>query len=153
MKNWAIASQNHQKDKNQTPQNPDRPDLVVAPRVWRYHQYFSRFSDKKTAISDQNESKNLPSLESGLSSDAEDTDDVLLSLTEFQQLIAQKKQQGVKDTSLSILYANIGKIYQNRYQTRVQRWEYRDYLKEQALAIKYLEKAITSQKNCVKKSK
>jgi tetratricopeptide (TPR) repeat protein len=137
----------NQQDKSQTPQNPERPDLVITPKIWRSRPEFAGVQDsKKTVIGDRNKSEMLPFMETQLSSNAQQPDHVLLPLRDLQQLIDQKKEQGdLKDPGLSILYASMGKIYQNRVQYRVQRGEYRDYLQEQALAIKYFEKAIDLQ--------
>jgi tetratricopeptide (TPR) repeat protein len=142
---------NHQKKQNKTPQNPDshkgsaprnRPDSGTTPDFWRDRPEVSPFqATKKTAIPGQKRSRMLPFLETHLSSDNE-AEDFLLPLADLQKLINQKKQQGdIKDPTLSILYASVGKIYQNR----VQRGKYRDYFREQALAVKYFEKAISLQ--------
>lgn len=133
----------HKKEQNKTPQNPDRPDSGTTAEIWREKAEVSRVpATKKTAIPGQKRSRMLPFLETRLSYDNEAAEDFLLPLADLQKLINQKKQQGdIKDPTLSILYASVGKIYQNR----VQRGESLDYFQEQALAVKYLEKAISLQ--------
>lgn len=132
----------NQPDQSQISPNSERPDLVIAPKVWGYHQESSSFNEKSTGISVEKKSADWPSLETGLSTPGKSTDQVtngvLFSLKELQQLIAQKNHQGVKDPNLGNLYASIGKIYQNLGQ----QGEYRDYLQAQTLAAKCFEKAI-----------
>ncbi len=134
---------NHQKEKHKTPQNPARPDSETTPDFGRDKPEVSRFqATKKTANPARKRSRMLPFLETRLFSDNETAGDFLLPLADLQKLISQKKQQGdIKDPTLSILYASVGKFYQNR----VQRGESQDYFQEQALAVKYLEKAISLQ--------
>lgn len=133
---------NQQKKQNKTPQNPDRPDSGTTLDFWRDRPETSDSQAAKKNCKSQKRSRMLPFLETRLSSDNETAEDLLLPLADLQKLISQKKQQGdIKDPTLSILYASVGKIYQNR----VQRGESQDYFQEQALAVKYLEIAISWQ--------
>lgn len=114
-----------------------------APDFWSWRKGVFRFqSPKKGAISGQETSRILPLLETSLAVDPDGTDDFILSLADLQQLITQTEQQwGLKDPSLSSLYASMGKIYHHR----MQRPECQDYVQEQALAIEYFQKAISLQ--------
>jgi tetratricopeptide (TPR) repeat protein len=115
-----------------------------APDFWSWRKGVFRFqSTTKAAISSRELSEMLPFIEPRLFSESDDPEDFLLPLADLQQLIIQTEQQrGLKDPSLSSLYASIGKIYKNR----IERGECQDYVQEQALAIEYFQKAITLQK-------
>ena len=115
-----------------------------SPDFWSWRKGVFRFqSTTKAAISSREISKILPFIETRLFSESDDPEDFLLPLADLQQLITQTEQQrGLKDPSLSSLYASMGKIYSNR----LERGECQDYLQEQALAIEYFQKAIDLQK-------
>ncbi len=134
---------NHQKKQNKTPQNTACPDSGTTADSWSEKAEASHVpAAKKTVTPGKKKSRMLPFLETRLFSAQGTVEDFLLPLGDLQKLINQKKQQGdIKDPTLSILYASVGKIYQNR----VQRGECQDYFREQALAAKYLEKAVSLQ--------
>ena len=115
-----------------------------SPDFWSWRKGVFRFqSTTKAAISSRELSEMLPFIETRLFSESDDPEDFLLPLADLQQLITQTEQQrGLKDPSLSSLYASMGKLYKNR----LERGQCQDYLQEQALAIEYFQKAIDLQK-------
>ena len=114
-----------------------------APDFWSWRKGVFRFqSTTKAALSSRDVSEMLPFIKPRLFSESDDPDDFLLPLADLQQLITQTEQErGLKDPSLSSLYASMGKLYKNR----TERGECQDYLQEQALAIEYFQKAIDLQ--------